>query len=316
MTALANLTERLAVALGGGAAAQLAASALIEAEALGMPNFGLTMLNEWKPSDTPLPVINWEQAVNFLDCSSCFSPVSVAAATLAVSETAQRFGLAAIFLRGVKGFGRLAPFVRHLADAGLLGIAGAEGPPFVAPYGGKRPVIGTNPIALGFGSGSDRIVIDVASSLATMADVRTARAAGTPLREGIALDRDGKPTTRAADVAALLPRGGQIGSLIGLIVELMAGVAGGGRNDANGRGVFLLALDPARAGSDVDWRGKLAALHTDWTIGGGHWPRGGDIPTDFDPDVVARLDAHLARMQASGSEPRRAPSPKAIRNHD
>ncbi len=306
MTALANLTERLAVALGGGAAAQLAASALIEAEALGMPNFGLTMLNEWKRSDAPLPVIDREQAVNFLDCSNCFSPVSVAAATLAVSETAQRFGLAAIFLRGVKGFGRLAPFVRHVADAGLLGIAGAEGPPFVAPYGGTRPVIGTNPIALGFGSGSDRIVIDVASSLATMADVRTARAAGTPVREGIALDRDGKPTTLATDVAALLPRGGQIGSLIGLIVELMAGVAGGGRNDAKGRGVFLLALDPARAGNDVDWQGKLAALHKDWTIGGGHWPRGGDTPTDVDLDVVERLDAHLARMQADDPDLHRA----------
>ncbi len=295
MTLLADATQRLAAALGGDAAAQLAASALLEAEALGMPRFGLAMLDEWAP-DGARPAIDREQAVRFVDCAGCFAPVAVAGATLGLAETARRFGIAAIFLRGVRGFGRLAPFVRNLADAGLLGIAGAEGPPFVAPHGGTHPVIGTNPIALGFGTDSERVIIDVASSLATMADVRNARSAGTPLLEGIALDREGQPTTLAEDVAALLPRGGQIGSLLGLIVELMAGVAGGGRGDAKGRGVFLLAIDPARAGDEIDWRGKLAALQGDWIQGSGHWPRGGHPPADISLDVVQRLDQHLTRM--------------------
>lgn len=298
MSAMSDAADRLATALGGSPAAQLAASALIEADALGLPRFGITMLDEWTADATPVPTNAMPQAVAWLDCTSCFAPLAVAGATLDLAKAARQFGVAAVFLRGVRGFGRLAPFVRHLADAGLLGIAGAEGPPFVAPHGGITAVIGTNPLALAIGQGADRVVIDVATSTATMADVRNARVTGTPLREGIALDGEGRSTSIASEVAALLPRGGQIGSLLGLMIELMAGVAGGGRGDPKGRGVFLLAIDPARAGDDVDWQAKLAGLHSDWSGGGGHWPRGGKTAPEAEPggDFAQRLGAYLARM--------------------
>ncbi|AMS40780.1 Ldh family oxidoreductase [Aminobacter aminovorans] len=298
MIAIPDAAGRLAAALGGGPAAQLAASALVEADALGLPRFGIAMLDEWTVDAAPVPARESSQAIGWLDCASCFAPLAVASATLDLAEAARQFGVAAVFLRGVRGFGRLAPFVRHLADGGLLGIAGAEGPPFVAPHGGTRPVIGTNPLALAIGQGSERVVIDVATSTATMADIRNARASGAPLPEGIALDGEGRPTRIAAEVAALLPRGGKIGSLLGLVVELMAGVAGGGRGDPKGRGVFLLAFDPSRAGEGVDWQARLAGLKGDWIEGGGHWPRGGRAAPEavLDDDFVQRLDTSLARM--------------------
>lgn len=298
MIAIAEAADRLSAALGGTPAAKLAASALIEADALGLSRFGIAMLEEWTADATPVPTRETPQAIGWVDCSSSFAPLAVADATLDLGEAARQFGIAAVFLRGVRGFGRLAPFVRHLADAGLLGIAGAEGPPFVAAHGGTRPVIGTNPLALAIGQGADRVVIDVATSSATMADLRNARVSGTPLPEGIALDGEGRPTSIAAEVAALLPRGGQIGSLLGLVVELMAGVAGGGRGDPKGRGVFLLAVDPARAEEHIDWQARLAALKSDWTGGGGHWPRGGRLSAEavLDGEFAQRLDAYLARM--------------------
>ncbi|MDH4988018.1 Ldh family oxidoreductase [Aminobacter anthyllidis] len=298
MIAIPDAAAQLAVALGGSAAAKLAASALVEADALGLPRFGIAMLDEWTIDAAPVPVGEGAQAIGWLDCTSCFAPLAVASATLDLAGTAWQFGVAAVFLRGVRGFGRLAPFVRHLADAGLVAIAGAEGPPFVAPHGGSRPVIGTNPLALAIGQGSNRVVIDVATSTATMADIRNARVSGAPLPDGMALDGEGRPTSIASEVAALLPRGGQIGSLLGLVVELMAGVAGGGRGDPKGRGVFILAFDPARAGEDIDWQARLAGLKRDWTTGGGHWPRGGSLPSEaeLDDNFAQRLDAHLARM--------------------
>jgi len=298
MIEVSDAIDRLSTALGGGPAAKLAASALIEADALDLPRFGIAMLDEWTADAAPVPTGEGRQGISWLDCSSAFAPLAVAAATLDLAEAARQFGIAAVFLRGVRGFGRLAPFVRHLADAGLIGMAGAEGPPFVAPFGGTRPVIGTNPFALAMGKGDDRVIIDVASSTATMADIRNARASGTPMPEGIAVDREGRPTRIAAEVAALLPRGGQIGSLLGLVVELMAGAAGGGRGDPKGRGAFIIALDPARAEEGVDWQAKLAALKTDWTDGGGHWPRGGSVPPDavLDSVFAERLESYLVRM--------------------
>lgn len=303
MIAVSDAVARLSAALGDGAAAKLAASALVEADALGLPRFGIAMLDEWSAGAAPLPATSEPQAISWRDCSACFAPFAVATATLDLEAAARQFGLAAVFLRGVRGFGRLAPFVRHLADAGLVGLAGAEGPPFVAPHGGTKAVIGTNPLAIAMGRGPERVVIDVASSRATMADIRTARATGRPLPDGVALDGDGRSTSVAAEVAALLPRGGQVGSLLGLVVELMAGVAGGGRGDPKGRGVFLLAFDPAAAGESIDWQAKLSGLKSDWTTGGGHWPRGGGLPTaaTLDMEFAQRLDAYLARMTSRGS---------------
>ena len=303
MIAVPDAVAKLAAALGEGPAAKLAASALVEADALGLPRFGITMLDEWSADVAPLPATNELQAISWRDCSACFAPLAVASATLDLEAAARQSGLATVFLRGVRGFGRLAPFVRHLADAGLVGLAGAEGPPFVAPHGGTKAVIGTNPLAIAMGRGEERVVIDVASSSATMADIRNARATGRPLPDGIALDAAGKPTSIAAEVAALLPRGGQIGSLLGLVVELMAGIAGGGRGDPKGRGVFLLAFDPAAAGESIDWQARLAGLKSDWTGGGGHWPRGGGLSVEatLDADFAQRLDAHLARMTHRGS---------------
>lgn len=298
MIAVPEAVGLLSAALGGNASAKLAASALIEADTLGLSRFGIAMLDEWTADAAPVPAPASRQAIGWLDCSSCFAPLAVASATLDLSEAARQFGIAAVFLRGVRGFGRLAPFVRHLADDGLLGIAGAEGPPFVAPHGGNRPVIGTNPFALAMGQGADRVVIDMATSTATMADIRNARVSRTPLPDGIALDGEGLPTGIAAQVAALLPHGGQIGSLLGLVVELMAGVAGGGRGDPKGRGVFILAFDPARAEESIDWQARLGGLKNDWTDGGGHWPHGGALPpqTTLDRDFAQRLDTYLARM--------------------
>lgn len=304
MNTMGDAAGRLALALGGGNAARLAALALVEADMIGQPRFGLDMLGEWAPDARPLPMADVPRAVSWLECTGGFAPLAVADATLRLAPLARQFGVAAMFLRGVRGFGRLAPFVRHLADEGLVAMAGAEGPPFVAPWQGKRAVIGTNPFALAVGQGADRVVIDMASSATTMAALRSARASGTPLPDGIALDSAGAPTRLAAEVAALLPRGGQLGSLLGLVVELLAGIAGGGRGDAQGRGVFLLAIDPAQDGGMADWPARLAALRGDWAAAGGYWP-GTHTPAEDDdlPDTVLhRLTAQLARMAGAATD--------------
>ena len=300
MIAAVDAVERLSVALGGDAPARLAASALVEADALGQPRFGIALLDEWSAHAAPPAADAEPRAMSWRNGSPCFAPLAVATATLDAGAAARRFGIAAVFLRGIRGFGRLAPFVRHLAEDGLVGIAGAEGPPFVAAHGGTRPVIGTNPLALAMGRGEARVVIDLASSSGTMAEIREARDTGRPLPDGIALDAEGRPTRVAAEVAALLPRGGHVGSLLGLVVELLAGVAAGGRGDPSGRGVFILAFEPS-AEDEVGWTDRLAALRRDWTAGGGHWPRGGGLLPEaaLDDGFAARLDGHLSRMTAA-----------------
>lgn len=104
----ADAVDRLSTALGGNPAAKLAASALIEVDALGLLPFGIAMLDEWTADAAPVPTSESPLAVGWLDCSSCFAPLAVVSATLDLTETARQFGVAAVFLSDVRGFGRLA----------------------------------------------------------------------------------------------------------------------------------------------------------------------------------------------------------------
>lgn len=300
MTEIVGLAEacaRLSAAIGGGAAADLASACMIEAEMLGQPHFGLDFLSELGGS-RPLSPQDSDAAVVWTDHGGSFGMLAVADAVLALPARARRHGIAASFLRGVRGFGRLAPLVRHLADQGLVAIAGAEGPPYVTPDGGAAPVIGTNPVALAMGRGDAQIVIDMATASATMAHVRAARAGGTRLSEGIAIDREGRPTVIPEKVAALLPRGGRVGSLLGLVIELLAGIAGQARGEGAGRGVFFIAIDAASEQREADWHQRLARLKEDWAEGGGHWPSGGSASGDgpLPATVAGRLRTALDRL--------------------
>jgi L-2-hydroxycarboxylate dehydrogenase (NAD+) len=45
--------------------------------------------------------------------------------------------------------GALGFYTEKIASAGLIGIVLATSPEFVAPFGAKQPILGTNPIACG-----------------------------------------------------------------------------------------------------------------------------------------------------------------------
>lgn len=297
MPDFATASALLASRLGGGPVALLAAGALLEAELLDLSCFGLRFLADHAPY-APIRAEPDGGTVTWRQCAGEFAPLAVAGAALDVASRAQRHGAAVAFLNGVRGFGRLAPFVRAVADHGLVVFAGANAPAFVAPHGGVRAAIGTNPFAFAAGTGDERIVIDTATATTTMAALKQAAADGTPLAGGTGIDSEGHETTVAAAVAALLPRGGQIGSLAGLLVEVLAGIAGGGRGDAGGRGVFFLAFDPARGGDD-DFRQRLSGFRREWRDAGGHWP-GAAVPAPETPlpeKVVQCLHAALARLE-------------------
>jgi hypothetical protein len=138
-------------------------------------------------------------------------------------------------------------------------------PAFVAPHGGNRPVIGTNPLALAMGQGADRVVIDLASSRRRWPTVR-------PPGPRARLARRDRGRCQRANRRASRPMSQRFcraaarsARLLGLMVELLAGVAGGGRGDPKGRGVFMIAFDPARRAKPSTGTTKLAGLKADWT---------------------------------------------------
>jgi LDH2 family malate/lactate/ureidoglycolate dehydrogenase len=144
-------------------------------------------------------------------------------ATHAVIERANAHGFALVGVNNIWMSGRSAYYVEMVARAGLIGIHTVAAPPMVAPLGGARAVLGTNPIAFGFPLEGDPLVIDLGTSAFMGTDLQFRQRLGIPLPEGVAIDEHGHPTTDAAAArrGALLPFGGHKGYALALAMHAL-----------------------------------------------------------------------------------------------
>lgn len=176
-----------------------------------------------------------------------------------VAEQARAYGLAALAINRCHHFSALWPEVEQLAVQGLGAIAMVPSHAWVAPAGGVRGALGTNPLAFGWPRrNAPPFVFDFATSALARGEIELYRRAGRALPEGVAIDADGRPTTdpAAALDGAMLPFGGHKGSALALMIELMAGpliddltsleslAVAEGQGGAPYHGQIVLAFDP------------------------------------------------------------------------
>src|SRR6185295_16200169 len=178
-------------------------------------------------------------------------------ATRAAIERADAHGWALVAVSNIWMSGRSAYYVEMAARAGLVAIHTVAAPPSVAPLGGARPALGTNPIAFGFPLDGDPLVIDLGTSAFMGTDLQFRARLGTPLPEGVALDAGGRPTTDAAAArrGALLPFGGHKGYALALAMHALGVLCG----DTDQRaGYLFIAFKPDLFMPLEDYRRALA----------------------------------------------------------
>ena len=193
------------------------------------------------------------------------------AANAAIAKAAAH-GISVIGVSDSWMSGRSAYFVEMIARAGLVAIHTASSGGAVAPHGGSQPVLGTNPIAFALPGADGPLVLDMGTSAFMGTDLALRVRLGTPLPEGVAIDRDGNPTrdAKAARDGALLPFGGHKGFGLGLIVAAFGLLGGGalgantndgGQNDGDKRdGYVFIAFRPDLLVPLADLERELAAL--------------------------------------------------------
>ena len=95
-------------------------------------------------------------------------------------------------------FGVVGRHVERLAEAGLVALAFGNTPKAMAPWGGRQPVFGTNPLAFAAPQRSGPpIVVDLALSQVARGKILTAAQKGEPIPAGWAVDEQRQPTTDA-----------------------------------------------------------------------------------------------------------------------
>jgi LDH2 family malate/lactate/ureidoglycolate dehydrogenase len=149
----------------------------------------------------------------------------------------------------------------------LIGISLTNSSPLVAPTGGRRAMVGTNPIAVAVPGGGQSFVLDMATSTVPVGRLEVYARKGLSLEPGWAVDAAGNPTldAEAGRQGALLPLGGTAatggykGYGLGVLVDLLTGALSGGLYGAmigglwdatapSDLGHFFLALNPAAFG--------------------------------------------------------------------
>lgn len=244
--------ERLCRQAGATEAeAALFGDVLIEAELRGRTSHGLnrlgSILNRLHARGPERPhVIEERGALVRIDGGDESGYLGAAFAAETAARVALAEGHALVGVRRTRHCGMLGYYAGLAASRGVVALVFADCAPLMAPWGGTRAVLGTNPIAAAFPAQPHPVLIDLSTAAVTFGALDRLRATGKPAPEGTVLDASGRPTTDPAAAKTILPFGGPKGYALGLMVQLLSLTAGGAPMPANyaDYGLMIIAMRP------------------------------------------------------------------------
>ncbi|MGQ9781479.1 MAG: Ldh family oxidoreductase [Nitrososphaeria archaeon] len=220
--------------------AEVVSEHLVTANLRGVDSHGAFVRVPHYVSAVQKGVINPRPKTNFIknspslalvDGDNGFGPVvAMKAAELAIKK-AKRTGIGLVGARNMSHVGMLARYTLRIVEENMIGMAATNSSPIVVPWGGTKPVFGTNPFTIGFPvNRSLSIIVDMATSVVAAGKIAVYASKGERIPEGWAFDKDGKLTTDPKaflDKGMLLPFGGYKGYGLCLSVEVFAGLLTG-----------------------------------------------------------------------------------------
>ena len=278
------LAGRVLEAAGASQAmAALTARSLVAAETEGQSGHGLSRVPQYaaflrngRADGAAVPAVVAERGgAALVDARHGLAYPALALAVEEAAARAARHGVAFLGITNSHHSGAMGLPVRALAGRGLVALAFTNSPAAMPVPGGRRPLMGTNPVAAAFPRReAPPLVIDMALSEVARGRIMVAAKEGRPIPEGWALDAEGRPTTdaQAALGGAMLAMGGTKGALLALVVELLCcaltGAAFGFEADSFFRdegnrprlGHALIAVDPGALAGKAAFLDRVEAM--------------------------------------------------------
>jgi ureidoglycolate dehydrogenase (NAD+) len=185
--------------------------------------------------------------------------VVVDAATRETILLAKKNGIGIVGVRDSSHCGAIGIYGRLIAESGLIGIVFTHSDAFVAPHGGFRKFIGTNPICISVPNSDGRpLCLDMATSKIAWNKVMNARNENDKIPEDVAYDIHGNPTEDPDLVECLKPMAEHKGYAMAFMIDLLCGPLNGmpwGINipemygdltEKRHLGSLVIAIDPSR----------------------------------------------------------------------
>lgn len=232
-------TEALARHRASEAQARALAAGIAGAERDGIRSHGLMYLPVYCEHLTCGKVIGAAEPVLsrpapgsiVVDAGSGFAHAAIDLGLPELIAAAGEQGIASLAVRNSYNCGVLGYHTERIAAAGLVALGFTNAPASIAPWGARKPVLGTNPwsLAVPDGRGGARFVIDQSASVVAKSEVIKRSKSGEAIPEGWAFDAEGRPTTDPAAglKGTMVPAGGYKGVGSALLVEVLAACLAG-----------------------------------------------------------------------------------------
>ena len=254
-----------------GDEARIIADHVIDAALCGYEYSGLAKILNIPESEhfqlprRPMQVLRETEVSLALDGGNNVGMLALFHAAQATIKKATAHGIALVSVTDAWMSGRSAYYVEMIAKDGLVAIHTVASSHLVAPPGGMRPMLGTNPIAIAVPSSRGPIVLDMGTSAYMMTEVMLRERLGEFLPKGVALGPGGEPTTDPAQArrGALLPFGGYKGFGLALMMQALGLLAGSGTDAESDYGYLFIAFRPDLLGSTDLFERRVTQLIDD-----------------------------------------------------
>jgi LDH2 family malate/lactate/ureidoglycolate dehydrogenase len=230
-----------AVYTGAGmpeADARLVADTLVQADLWGHQSHGVLRLGWYldrvrnkvmNPVTKPEFVVD-AGAIAVIDGHDGVGHVLTALATREAVRRAKAHGVGAVGVRTSNHFGTCMYYTLMGAREGCVALLTTNGGPAMAPWGGRKKIIGTNPWSLAAPAGRHApLVVDMATTGVARGKIYLARNKRLPIPLGWAINAAGEPTTDPQEAidGIILPMAEHKGYAIAVMVDLLSGVLTG-----------------------------------------------------------------------------------------
>ena len=220
---------------------KLCAEALINAELVGAPSHGLSRLKMYceridKKIINKNPKIKIRKISGSISHINADNAIGFVAAQLGIDlaiKNAKKNGISLVAIKNSGHYGLSGYYAEQAAKKNLIALCFTNAPPAIAPHGAKKTLFGTNPICFAAPTATKvPFVLDSSVSMINRGKIRVAAKLGKKIQLGVALDKNGNPTTdpKKALQGVQLPIAGFKGSGLAWMVDILSGVLTGGNH--------------------------------------------------------------------------------------